>query len=248
MLSAHIDRIAADGVTHAEIMVSRLLAPPGEGASDGGLCDRFRAVRDTADRASNGRVDVVLLAAIGRGTRARAEKQIEKVLCLAKAGLIHGLAVAGDERACTIASIADLLHRVKDAGLGLEIHAGECSGPENVRDALCASPDRLGHALGAFEDQNLIEELCVRDVHLEFCPTSNVRLGQSVDLGRHPIRRAHEIGMNFGISTDNPGPLECTLRSELELLRRELGFGDEDLERMQDNAWRSRFGPRLSDR
>ncbi len=38
--------------------------------------------------------------------------------------------------------------------MGIEIHAGEWSGPESVWDALeYGKPDRIGHGVGAFEDE-----------------------------------------------------------------------------------------------
>jgi adenosine deaminase len=156
--------------------------------------------------------------------------------------LISGVAIAGDETACTIRAIAPVLARFKDAGLGIEIHAGEMAGPESVWDAIeHGRPDRIGHGLAAFSDPRLLETLAARNLHLELCPTSNLRLGFATDIRTHPIVRARELGLSFSVNTDDPGPFDCTLTSELELLERELGFTAADFERIRINAEAARF-------
>jgi adenosine deaminase len=239
ILAAHTDRLVAQRVSYAELMVSGLLDPYGD---EGAAIERFQRVEETVARRGQGAIRVELLAAIGRGRPERVERQASRILALARHGLIAGIAIAGDESACTIRSIAPVLRRLRDAGLGIEIHAGEFAGPESVRDALeHGEPERIGHGVRAFEDERLIEEICRRDVHLEFCLTSNLCLGVVRDLTEHPIVRAHALGMNFSVNTDDPGPFGCSMTSEFALLERCLGFTASDFERIRANAWRSRF-------
>jgi adenosine deaminase len=129
------------------------------------------------------------------------------------------------------------------AGLGIEIHAGEQAGPESVWDALeHGRPDRLGHGVRAFEDARLVERLCQRGVHLEFCLTSNLCLGVVSALQEHPLGRARALGMSFSISTDDPGPFGCSMESEMKLANETFALAGEDRAQIRKNAWRARFG------
>jgi adenosine deaminase len=239
-LEIHIGNLIRQHVLYAEIMVSGMLLPP-EGEPK--VLERFEGLRKIADHASRGVIRIELVVAIGRGPRERAQRQAEQILALRRAGLICGVAIAGDESACTIGSMADLLDDFRDAGLGIEIHAGEFAGPESVWDALThGRPDRIGHGVRAFEDGHLLDELRRRDVHLEFCLSSNVCLGVVPDIRQHPVALAKKLGMNFSVNTDDPGPFGCDLESEFGLLEKELGFGPSDFDLIRANAWRSRFG------
>ena len=239
-LEIHIQNLIRQRVVYAEVMVSGMLLPL-EGEAK--VIERFVALREIADRTAGGLTQVELLVAIGRGSRERAVRQAGQILALKREGLIAGVAIAGNETACTIESIADLLDGFRGAGLGIEIHAGEFAGPESVWDALThGRPDRIGHGVRAFEDDGLLDELRRRDVHLEFCPSSNVCLGVVPDISRHPIVLAKTLGLNFSVNTDDPGPFGCDLDSEFRLLEEALGFVRPDFELIRANAWRSRFG------
>jgi adenosine deaminase len=246
MIEAHVEALVAQKVVYTELMVARLLRPLDVplAVAEEALLDRYRAVRAAVDRAAAGRIQVELLAAIGRGPRARSERQSERILLLARAGLIRGVAIAGvEEGAWTIASIADLVASWRDAGLGIEIHAGELAGPASVWDALeHGRPDRIGHGVRAFEDERLVDALGERGVHLEFCPTSNLLLGCVPRLADHPIVRARDLGLSYSVNTDDPGPFGCSMTSELALLERELGFDERDFARIREHAWAARFG------
>jgi adenosine deaminase len=239
-LELHIDELIRQGVTYAEIMVSRMLATP-EG--DQKVIERFRALHQIAGPALQAGLKLEFLVAIGRGVREKTERQAKPILALAREGLICGVAMAGDETASSIESIADILGSFRNAGLGIEIHAGETAGPQSVWDALIhGKPDRIGHAVRAFEDVRLVDELQRQDIHLEFCPTSNVCLGVTPDIRKHPILRARQLGMNFSVNTDDPGPFGCSMESERQLLEREFGFTHVDFEKIKSNAQRSSFG------
>jgi len=134
----------------------------------------------------------------------------------------------------------------RDAGLGIEIHAGEHSGPESVSDALAwTQPNRIGHGLSAFHDSFMLEEVRSRKVHLEFCPTSNLKTGAISDLSNHPIGRAKELGLSYSINTDDPGAFECSLDGEFQLLGERLSFDRADFETVYRNSLAARFQPKL---
>jgi adenosine deaminase len=238
LYAAHVRNLVRQGVEYAELMVSGLLL----GREEGSAVDRFLAVRRAVDQAAGDEIRVELLACFGRGPLARASAQADQILTVAREGLIAGVALAGDEDACSVRSLAPVLDRLRDAGLGIEIHAGEQKGPESVWDALeHGRPQRIGHGVRAFEDERLLAALRERDVHLELCPTSNLRLGVIRNIDDLPIRRALALGVSFSINTDDPGPFGCTLESEMQLCERSFGLTAADLATIRASAWRARF-------
>ncbi|HEY1546232.1 MAG TPA: hypothetical protein VGG28_00360 [Kofleriaceae bacterium] len=203
VLERHVARLREQRVSYAELFVSGVLfVHPDEAA----LVDYFAELRAIATAA------VELVICVGRGTPERLARQVPRIAALRRAGLICGVAFAGDE-AHPIRPLARSIAELRELGLGIEIHAGELAGPESVRDAIeHGSPDRLGHALSAFGDRELEDLIASRGIHVELCPSSNLALS-----GRSGVERAQQLGISFSINTDDPGAFGCTLASELAL-------------------------------
>jgi adenosine deaminase len=165
------------------------------------------------------------------------EGQIERICRLFDEGLVHGFALAGDENACTVREHADLFQILSDKGIPVEIHAGEWCGPESVWDAIeYGHPRRIGHGLSIFEDQSLLDQVLKQNIHIEFSPTSNAKLTDHRDIPKHPIIQARECEMNYSINTDDPGPFECSMHSECQMLADKLGFTAAELNRVYANS------------
>ena len=76
-------------------------------------------------------------------------------------------------------------------------------------------------------------------------PTSNVKTGSVARIEDHPVQRAKELGLNFSLNTDDPGPFECSMDSEYQLLAERFGFDENDFEKIAENALKARFQPKL---
>jgi adenosine deaminase len=138
------------------------------------------------------------------------------------------------------------LARLREAGVGIEIHAGEWAGPESVWDALeNGFPNRIGHGVALFQDPRLVERFQRDRIHVEMCLTSNVKTGSVERIENHPVRQARELSLSFSVSTDDPGPFACSMESEYELLAGQFGFQEHDFEVMTENALNARFQPQL---
>jgi adenosine deaminase len=243
ILGEHIERLKAQGVRYAEVMIAA-----GELPSDGGeAVEKVRAFRDWVNRQEAGEIQIEFLVAIGRHrTPEAAEKLAGSILALHQAALIVGVALAGPEIGYPVRPFQRTLARFHEAGLGIEIHAGEWCGPESVWDALeHGYPDRIGHGVSLFQDSKLVDLFGKRQLHIEFCPTSNLKTGSVARLEEHPIGRAGKLGLNFSVNTDDPGPFECSMASEYELLSRVFGFEESDWQRIHNNSLAARFQPTL---
>lgn len=217
---AQRERWREQNVHYAELFVSGLL-----GAIDdlGALREWFRTLAEEL-RAPGGIPTVSLVVCLSRNKLAG---HADRIVELARAGVITGVALAGDELACPIRELQGPLRRIREQGVGIEIHVGEVGDPDWVRDALdFGQPDRIGHGVRAFEDPALVERLARLGSHLEFCPTSNLRLGVIRAIEQLPVRQALAAGIPFSINTDDPGVFQCSMTSELELVRQAFELSD----------------------
>jgi adenosine deaminase len=86
------------------------------------------------------------------------------------------------------------------------------------------------------EDGNLISELVRRDVALDVCPTSNVRLGVVESITDHPLNALLEAGVKCTINADDPTLFGPGILAEYELSRDVLGLTDQQLASCATNS------------
>lgn len=243
IISRYIDHLKAQNVHYFEVMIA-LGELPGDTLE---VVDKVLAFREWVNRQEAGKIQVEFLIALGRSRPLEQWPGIEeKILRLHEAGLIVGVALAGPERGYPVRPLERYFARFHEAGVKIEIHAGEWVGAESVWDALKHGyPDRIGHGITLFDDARLIEIFQERQIHLEFCPTSNLTTGSIPRIKDHPIPKARALGMNFSINTDDPGPCRCTLSGEFERVVTEFGFDETDFNAIYANALAARFQPVL---
>ncbi len=113
----------------------------------------------------------------------------------------------------------------RQEGLHRVAHAGEHEGPDSIRSALeVCDPERIGHGIRSVEDAELLKQLADRQLPLEICPTSNVRLGAVPDLKRHPIETIRAAGVPVTVNSDDPPLFETTLTEEFRRLSETFGY------------------------
>ncbi|MBU1211301.1 MAG: hypothetical protein KJ587_08520 [Alphaproteobacteria bacterium] len=239
VLEAHMQRLVQQGVVYAEMMISPMMFARDPDA----LVDEFAEFQERVRSSERGLLQVEFLFLVPRSLPDEAiDKDIARCVALAKTGGICGISIAGLERDCPASRFQRMFGVLKDHGLGIEIHAGELGGPEEITEALdVGRADRIGHGIAAFRDERLVERLCAENVHIEFCPTSNLKMGAARDIASHPIGRARDLKMNFSINTDDPGSFDCTMDGEFALIESEFGFREADFEAVARNSLAARF-------
>ena len=156
---------------------------------------------------------------------------------------IIGIGLGGDERRTGSAPFRDLYHQARQAGLRLTNHAGETTGPEGIWEALSIGSERIGHALSAIQDPNLLQELKVRSTALELNPTSNVRTGACPSFAEHPLRSYFNAGLLVTLNSDDPAFFGSDLANEFLLAYTQQGFTREELRQLASNSMRASFLP-----
>jgi len=135
--------------------------------------------------------------------------------------------LGGDELALPASDFADHFRDARREGLGTTCHAGETGGPQAVRDAvLSCGVSRVGHALGAAADPEVLALMADRNVHAELCPGSNAATGVIADRADHPLRAFLEAGVPCSLHTDDPTLFRTTLTGEYEAAANGHGLTD----------------------
>ncbi|MDO8581370.1 MAG: adenosine deaminase, partial [bacterium] len=111
---------------------------------------------------------------------------------------IIGIDVAGPQSAkFRMAQYIDLFRDAKRQGFGVTIHTGEEGSLKEmelvVRDI---EPHRIGHGVMAYRSTSLMRELRKKNIALELCPTSNLRVG--VFTGIAALKRAYRTLFEAG--------------------------------------------------
>jgi aminodeoxyfutalosine deaminase len=156
---------------------------------------------------------------------------------------IVGIGIGGDERRAGAEPFRDLFLEAQNAGLRLTAHAGETMGPESIWAALNIGAERIGHALSAQLDPDLMEILAERQVPLEICVTSNLRTGCCPSLEDHPVRRYFDAGLMVTLNSDDPAMFSSDLQDEYRLAYEGFGFTEEHLRELAANSIEASFLP-----
>lgn len=150
--------------------------------------------------------------------------------------------LAGDEAGFPAALFTEHFRAVRDAGLGVTVHAGEADGPASVWSAIQdLGATRIGHGFRAAEDPELVDYLATHGIGLECCPTSNLHTSTVACYADHPIRGLAAAGVPFCLNTDDPGISAIDLRHEYEVAAPAVGFGDAALRRSQSSSLEMAF-------
>ena len=156
--------------------------------------------------------------------------------------LVTGFNMAGEERIGRVADYAPAFDIVREAGLGITIHAGELCGAFSVADALdLVRPSRIGHGVRAIEDRYLVDRLANLGTVLEVCPGSNIALKVFPDYRSHPLRQFVEAGVRVTLNSDDPPFFHTSLAQEYETASRVMGFSDDEINAMTRTAIEAAF-------
>ncbi len=240
LLDQYLENLIKQNVTYSEVILASFLFQFDELDRQLELYDRFL---ELARKYRKEGLRVEYLIAVGRTKdRQKFERKVERIKRIFQLGYIRGIAIAGFEEEDTVKPYTDLFKELNAMGLGIEIHAGEWTGAEFIWEALeYGFADRIGHGLSMFDDPKLVTHIKERNIHIEFCPSSNFILTGINSIDQHPIRMAIENGIKFSINTDDPGPFCCDLNGEFALVQKAFSLKYSDFESIRANSLAASF-------
>lgn len=156
---------------------------------------------------------------------------------------VVGFSIAGDERRAGPELFRDVYSWAADQGLRLTAHAGETNGPESIWGALNIKAERIGHALSAARDPELMEELARRQIPIEICLSSNLRTRCCASETEHPLRNYFDHGLMITLNTDDPAMFSTSLSQEYSRAQEQFAFSDEHLRELARNSFEASFLP-----
>lgn len=240
LTTAVLENCAEHGVVYAETFLS----PDFCGGGDiGAWREYLHAIQEAADQAEkdNG---IILRGIVTAVRHFGADTAKQAAVCAAETAgdWVVGFGMGGDEKFGTPGDFSYAFDMARESGLKITSHAGEWSGPEEVRatiDDLKAV--RIGHGVRAIEDAGLVREIVEKGIVLEVCPGSNVALGVYPEWSDHPIQKLRDAGVKVTVSTDDPPFFHTTMTNEYEMLSRTFGWDDDALRALNITAAEAAF-------
>ena len=156
---------------------------------------------------------------------------------------VIGIGIGGDEARGPAQDFRELYAEAKAAGLRLTCHAGESTGPQSIWAAVNIGAERIGHALSAQHDPDLISVLAERQIPLELNVTSNLRTACCSSLDEHPVRRYFEDGLMVTLNSDDPPFFGANLLDEYLLAHQAFEFPLDQLREIAANSIEASFLP-----
>jgi len=241
-----MQQLAAQGVVHAEVYISVGVIYLWRNHDPAVFEPIFAGLERARERAHRelGLSLYWIFDAVRHFTVAEAERVFLKAAELKpQHPSIIGIGLGGDERRTGSAPYRDLYARAREAGLRLTNHAGETTGPEAIWEALAIGSERIGHAVSAIHDPNLLHELGAKSIPLELNPTSNIRTGVCPSFGAHPLRAYFDRGLLVTLNSDDPAFFGSDIANEYLLAHTVQGFTSDELRHLAANSIRASFLP-----
>lgn len=238
-----LKRLAEEGVVHAEVYVSLGVIYYWSKAEFEPLFEGMERARLQAFR-EFGITAYWIVDAVRHFGPEQAARVFHKAAELKKqSDSIVGIGIGGDEQRGRAELFRDLYLEAKSEGLRLTAHAGENTGPESIWGALNIGAERIGHALSAELDSELMDILARRQIPLEICISSNIHTGCCAHLEDHPVRRFFDAGLMVTLNSDDPAFFASDIEGEFRLARRTFGFTQEHLRELAANSVEASFLP-----
>ena len=191
--------------------------------------EHLQAIQQAIDDAKSqfditGRIIVTAVRHFGAEAAIRAAKEISKesVPC------VTGFGLGGDEINFPPKLFSEAYQiAATEAGLYCTVHAGEFAPASGMIEAIEHLPiQRIGHGVQAIHSPETIALLKERNIALEICPSSNIKLGLFNDFNSHPFPKLLEAGIKVSLNSDDPPFMSTTLAQEYHLTQQAYGYTD----------------------
>jgi len=239
--------LAAQGIVHAEVYISFGIIFYWKNTAVEPFVEAIERARVRAEK-DFGTTIFWIIDAVRHFGAEEAQKVFRKAAELRQIyPSIVGIGIGGDEARGAAGLFRESYAEAKAAGLRLTAHAGETGGPVNgpasIWAALNIGAERIGHALAAQHDEDLLRILSERQIPLELNLTSNIRTGCCAAYEQHPLRRYFDEGLMITLNSDDPPMFGSNLLNEYILAQQLFGFSLDQMRELAANSVEASFLP-----
>jgi aminodeoxyfutalosine deaminase len=239
--------LAAQGVVHAEVYISFGIIFYWKNTAVEPFVEAIERARVRAEQ-DFGTTIFWIIDAVRHFGAEEASKVFRKAAELRKIyPSIVGIGIGGDEARGAADLFRESYAEAREAGLRLTAHAGETGGPVNgpasIWAAINIGAERIGHALAAQHDPDLIRILSEKQIPLELNLTSNIRTGCCPAFDQHPLRRYFDEGLMITLNSDDPPMFGSNLLEEYILAQKLFDFSLEHMRELAANSVEASFLP-----
>ncbi|MBF8437948.1 hypothetical protein I0Q91_12715 [Halanaerobiaceae bacterium Z-7014] len=165
------------------------------------------------------------------------DKWNEWVLPSIKSGAFYSIDLYDLESVNNIELYSKYYEIARENGLKIKAHVGEFCNPDQIIETIkILKPDAIQHGIQAIKSQEAIELIKNKNITLNICPTSNIKLGAIEKFEKHPAPKLFEEGINITINTDDLMLFDSSVSEEyLKLYKKDL-FTAEELNTIRINS------------
>lgn len=216
-------QLEEDGVTYAEIRFAPLLHTQ-QGLSPEQV---VQLVQDAlVEGAQQYKVIArLLLCTLRHYSEAESMATVQLVEQFHQQGWVVGFDIAGDEAGFPVTAHQKAFDYAHEKNIPCTAHAGEACGAASVWEVLRHfRPTRIGHGVRSVEDAQLLSHLKANAIHLEVCPSSNLRTNIYPSYDQHVIHQLYKTGVSLSVNTDARTVTPITLSREYENMANTFGW------------------------
>ena len=186
---------------------------------------------------SSGKTAGLILCTLRHDNEAQSLQTIKLVERYISHTQVAGFDIASDEAGYPIDSHKSASVYVAKNDIPRTAHAGEAKGADSVWETLrYFKPQRIGHGVRSIKDEQLIEHLIEKKIHLEICSTSNVQTNIYKQYSDHPINLLFDAGVSVSVNTDARSLVNVSLTDEYVKLANEFDWDIDHYYRCNKNA------------
>ena len=238
LATAYFDRVAADGVVHAELFFDPQTHTDRGISFDTVMRGLLAGMQDAEAR--HGISSKLILCFLRHLDEEAAFATLEQ----ARPWLddIEAVGLDSSELGHPPSKFARVFAAAKALGLKLVAHAGEEGPPAYVREALdLLHIDRLDHGNRSLEDAALTDRLVAEQMTLTVCPLSNVKLCNVASIDVHPIDRMLKLGLRATVNSDDPAYFGGYIADNYRAAAAGRGLGRDELVTLARNSFLGSF-------
>ncbi len=157
---------------------------------------------------------------------------------------ITGVGLDSSELGNPPSRFARVFRKAGEEGFLLMAHAGEEGPASYIREALdLLQVIRIDHGNRCLDDEDLVQELVLRQIPLTLCPLSNLELKVIRQLADHPVKEMLEKGLLATLHSDDPAYFGGYINENYLRTAEAVGLTRHDLGQLAIHSFQASFLP-----